>query len=95
MNNEVYEPTEQKYFIYSIDVWGNEDDGWEQNDYCQQGWTYIEEAMDELDVVELLIEEGYLKAEAKGKVDVEFSYSMIEIYVAENLYPLYQLRLDY
>lgn len=37
-----------KYKIYSIDVWGNEEDGWEQNDYSNVGSIEGDYPTDEL-----------------------------------------------
>lgn len=84
-----------KFKILSIDVWGNEKNGWERNNWFHEGYIYLENE-DEEDIIDHLIELGHLSKEAKGKVEAEdFGGSCIDIIRISDGYPIFELQECY
>lgn len=94
------EPKVNKYKIVDyVDVWGNAEDGWEVNlwfnnydteDTCLR---IAEDATDE-EIIDFLIQIGYLKPEAKENVHLEsYDNEMIEIVQTKDDYPLGRLEM--
>ena len=94
------EPRVNHYkLIDYFDVWGNAEDGWEVNNltsYYDTDDTCLriaEDATDE-EIIELLIQIGYLKPEAKELVHLEsYDNEMIEIVQTDNDYPIGRLEM--
>jgi hypothetical protein len=69
------------YTVWSLDVWGNDDDGYEVNDRCKVG-TIDLDATTVIDsdqgLMEALIEAGYLKpgSDSVGEVEGESDYTL-------------------
>jgi hypothetical protein len=70
-----------QYKVISLDVWGNEISGFEKNDFFSVGKIEVEEQDNFKDaLVQTLIDEGFLKDAAKGRVVVDteiYNYIMI------------------
>lgn len=86
----------QYKLIDYFDVWGNQEDGWEVNDMCTVDEEYglitiTDDATDE-DIVDYLIQTGYLGIKAKGKVRIEGDDSIIELFGIEDDMPLGRLE---
>ena len=76
------------------DVWGNETDGWDVNGISRED-CYIVLVFDNTDdeVVEKLIEVGYLCSDAIDHVNIDWlDDTMIELTVKENGFPLGRLE---
>lgn len=76
------------------DVWGNEVEGWDVNGISRED-VYINLVFDNTDVevIEKLVEVGYLKANAVDRVNVDWlDDTMIELTVKENGFPLGKLE---
>lgn len=79
-----------KYNIFSLDIWGNEEDGWERNDYFSQGTIEILEGENP---IKRLIDENYLVEDAEKFVQYEdFSNGYIDILLNENGKPILELQ---
>lgn len=83
-----------RYNIYSIDVWGGEEEGtWIENNYFHIGVIDIENDSDKR-IIEQLIDEGYLKPTAERFVEIADHSDEYWIYVRqkEDGYPLFNLH---
>ena len=87
--------TKQFYRVFSYDVWGNEEDGWEVNDVWKT-WHTVElspECTDD-EVIEELIACGYADPELKKsgiETDGDDQYITVEL---PNGYPFCELRME-
>ena len=94
------EPKVNKYKLVDyFDVWGNAKDGWEVNDltsYYDTDETCLrisEDATDE-EIIDYLIQIGYLKPEAKEKVYLDsYDIEVFEIFETEDNYPVGRLEI--
>ena len=79
-----------------FDVWGNQEDGWEVNNLCSleedYGFLTIADDATDKDIVDYLIQIGYLGDEAKGNIRIEGDDCIIELFGAENDMPLGRLE---
>jgi hypothetical protein len=87
------------YTLWSYDVWGNAEDGYEVNDRCCQSREFIVDAAgDEPTDAELLAalqEQGYIKGNATlADVEFEWNDNGWEVTEATTGYPLYGLELN-
>ena len=76
------------------DVWGNEAEGWDINGISRED-VYVNLVFDNTDdeVIEKLIEVGYLNADAVDDVNVDWlDDTMIELTAKENGFPLGRLE---
>jgi hypothetical protein len=83
----------RKYRVVSLDVWGNAEDGYEVNDTRTAGYVELANDADDRDVLDVLIDHGYLRAECSPvTVSLEWSdESYCEVDERATGYPLYQL----
>ena len=86
----------QYKLIDYFDVWGNQEDGWEVNNMCTVDEEYglitiTDDATDE-DIVDYLIQTGYLGFKAKGKVRIEGDDLIIELFGKEDDMPIGRLE---
>lgn len=80
--------------INYFDVWGNEADGFEVNNACVEFDDLIitDEATDD-DIIDYLIEIGFLSEKAKGNVRLESDWDWgVELYQKDNDYPIGRLE---
>lgn len=91
--------TEPKVNHYKLidyfDVWGNPIDGWEVNDLTtvEENIVIAEDSTDE-EIIDFLIQIGYLKPEAKELVHLEsYDDEIIEIVQIKNDYPIGRLEM--
>lgn len=87
-----YEPAE-KWIVKSLDVWGNEDDGFEINQEFHAGDIEIPVLTDDAGLLKLLKENDFLKSNVRLN-QVEFDDSgagLIEVKDAKTGEPLYLL----
>lgn len=76
-----------------FDVWGNEEDGYEVNDSCVEfDDLMITDDAEDKDIINYLIEIGFLIEAAREKVDVNNSFDWIEIEQKDTGYPLCRLE---
>ena len=95
--------TETKINKYKVvdyfDVWGNAEDGWEVNDVCiyydtDETCLRISEETTDEEIIDFLIQIGYLKPEAKGQVYLEScDNEVIQIIQTKDDYPLGRLEM--
>ena len=79
-----------------FDVWGNQENGWEVNNLCSLEEEYglliiTDDATDE-EIIDYLIQIGYLGDEAKENIRIEGDDCMIELFSKENDMPLGRLE---
>lgn len=77
-----------------FDVWGS-DEGWQVNNLCIiEDDIYIDDTCTDVEIIEYLINIGYLKEEAKEQVYIDHSGDpfMIDILQISDDLPLYSLR---
>lgn len=81
--------------VTSLDVWGNEEDGFEINDWFNVGYIDLPDAATSA-AISALIKGGYLKAEAAtlAEADECSSEGFIEIREKATGRPVFQLYLD-
>jgi hypothetical protein len=83
-----------QYKVISIDVWGNEISGFEKNDFFGVGKIEVEEQDNFKDaLVQTLIDEGFLKEKAKGRVVVDTGIHNYIMITEKNGRPVYDLQL--
>ena len=78
-----------------FDVWGNEEEGWEINNLCNEGDIELPEEHTNADILAALIEIDFLKdtvTEEMIRFDDLFDFG-VELYEAANDYPL--CRIEY
>ena len=95
-NKKSIKASKQDYeLINYFDVWGNPEDGFDVNDLDRTGEiiTITDDATDE-DIIDGLINMGFLKSDAKGKIYVEdMGDGFIELSVEETGEPIGRLEL--
>jgi hypothetical protein len=62
----------QKYRVCGLDVWGNEDDGFEVNDSHDIGFIEIENNCSDEQIIKSLVDKGFLNAAALELAEVDF-----------------------
>ena len=79
------------------DVWGNAEDGWEVNNSCEIcNDIIVSDEASQDDIIEYLINSGYLKPDAKGKVEIDDTYiDMFDIVEKGTGMPIYGFRKNY
>lgn len=77
-----------------FDVWGNEEDGWEVNNLSrEENFINITDDATDEDIIDGLINAGYLQRQAKGKISVEdYGDGFIELFVTETGEPVCRLE---
>lgn len=90
----------KRYHVISLDVWGNEDDGFEVNDRHRIGWVEVDDTSDEA-MLDALRDAHFLNAQCrlgdKGRFRVRFDWSdetWCQIEQSSNGYPLLQLEAE-
>lgn len=94
-NRPIKASTQDYELINYFDVWGNPEDGFDVNDLDRTGEiiTITDDATDE-DIVDGLINMGFLKSDAKGRIYVEdMGDGFIELSVEETGEPIGRLEL--
>ena len=61
----------QTFPVLSIDAWGNPEEGYEWNQWFHVGSIDLDLKNEDQDVIQLMIDEGYLKEGSKGLGEVE------------------------
>jgi len=82
-----------KYQVLSIDAWAGDEAGeWDCNDWFKSGVIEIAEGVEGNAIIELMIEEGFLKPKALGLVVSEdISDSTIRLSCESSFQPLFDL----
>lgn len=82
-----------KYQVFAIEAWpGPEEDEWDLNNWHKSGVIEISASVEGNAIIELMIEEGYLKPRALGLVVSEdISDSTIRLSCESSFEPLYDL----
>jgi hypothetical protein len=86
-----------KYHVRSIDAWGNETDGWEQNDYSPCGSIELDENATDGAVIAAMVSGGFLTENAtEEKAELEWfgEGELGEIRDRATQEPLFQLALE-
>ena len=83
--------------VFSLDVWGNADEGFEINDLWSAGTIECDDPYDDKAIVDALIDAGYLRDAARGRVRVEYDGNALDetrtpVEDAETGEPLYLLE---
>jgi hypothetical protein len=86
---------QDKYRVINyFDVWGNEADGWEVNNLCEEGYILVTDYTDYEELVGHLKAMDLLHYEVKPEEIVwNNDYEMIELYEKRNQMPLFRLDL--
>lgn len=84
----------ETWILYDLDVWGNEDDGFEVNDWwAVKNLEFTEmEIQDDQAILNRLKEEGCLATSDPKYVEVVADYGFIQINVRDTGRPLYNLE---
>lgn len=82
------------YTVLSLDVWGNEEDGFEVNDRCRVGTIDLDESLNSDDVLRELDGAGYVHASLCEVNDAIGDEYTLHIDSAQNGRPLLQLELQ-
>ncbi len=82
-----------KFNVLNLEVLGNDIDGFEVNDMHKVGTIELAQDIEDEQIVELLVEEGYLSGYAHGRCEVDQQESYIYINERESGKPLFQLQL--
>ena len=61
----------QTFPVLSIDAWGNSEEGYEWNQWFHVGSIDLDLKNEDQDVIQLMIDKGYLKEGSKGLGEVE------------------------
>ena len=71
----------ETWVVYDLDVWGNEEDGYEVNDWWAVGELSFtdEEIQDDKVILEKMKKAGYLKTSDMRKLEVVADYGFIQI----------------
>ena len=82
--------------INYFDVWGNAEDGWEVNNQCIEFRDLVitEDASDK-DILNYLVDIGFLATSDMRKLLVDNSGDMIEIFEKKSMKPICGLRQVY
>jgi predicted RNA binding protein YcfA (HicA-like mRNA interferase family) len=79
--------------IYSLDVWGNEEDGFEVNNRQRAGDIEILDGASDEDIIKTLKQEGFLKAKVKAsQIHIDGDDYAMNVDDAETGEPIYQLE---
>jgi hypothetical protein len=79
-----------------FDVWGNEQDGWEVNNLCEEGYITVKDYTNVEEIVKALqnMERPFLNEQASAEaLEVMNDYEFIEFYEKRNGCPLFRLEL--
>jgi hypothetical protein len=81
------------YNVHSLDVWGNEEDGFGVNVYSSSGTIEIPSGAKDADILRVLKEDGFIDPHIKLS-DIEIEGDEYELHVSDsrNSQPVYQLR---
>ena len=86
-----------KYTLVNyFDVWGNEEEGYEINNLCNEaeGITITDDAS-EKDILKYLVQIGFLTTSDRRKVRIDTTdWDMMEIYAVKGNYPIGSLRRE-
>lgn len=85
----------ETWVVYDLDVWGNEEDGYEVNDWWAVGELNFTdmEIQDDKVILEKMKKAGYLKTSDMRKLEVVADYGFIEIVERKTGKYLYNLEL--
>lgn len=83
------------WVVYDLDVWGNEEDGYEVNDWWAVGELSFTdmEIQDDKVILEKMKKSGYLATSDMRKLEVVADYGFIEIVERKTGKYLYNLEL--
>lgn len=86
----------ETFEIINLEVWGNEEDGFEVNAAYNTN-KFIEMTLSQFEsdewIINAMIEKGFLTEEAVDKVDVEGDGGFLYISDSRTYKPLYELRV--
>lgn len=84
-----------EYQVINLDVWGNENDGYEVNDmYATSIYVNIPDIDNDADIIVELIDAGILKPHATtDNIDIDGDDYCLYIEESATGFPLYHLRL--
>lgn len=87
--------TVDKYnLINYFDVWGNQKDGYEVNNLCNEGTIELEDYTSDKEIVEKLKEFGFFADHVRtNMINIWNDYEMIEIYERKTGKPICRLEL--
>jgi hypothetical protein len=82
------------YDVHGLDVWGNEEDGFEVNDvYPSRGTIEIPLHAKTADIVKALKEDGYIDRDVSpSNIEIDGDEYNLDVRDASNGQPVYQLR---
>lgn len=82
------------YNVYTLDVWGNPDEGYDVNDRCKAGTVELDEEATRREIVTALIEADFLAGPvtSPARFEVDNDGSIIHVDLAENGRPLLTLE---
>lgn len=85
----------ETWVVYDLDVWGNEEDGYEVNDWWAVGELSFTdmEIQDDKVILEKMKKAGYLKTSDMRKLEVVADYGFIQIVERKTGKYLYNLEL--
>lgn len=82
----------QTWSVYTLDVWGNESDGYDVNDRSNVGKVEIDTDADDKAIIKTLVDAGYLRPRFRFAVDGDDCF--ISIDHAATGRPVLQLQRD-
>ena len=85
----------ETWVVYDLDVWGNEEDGYEVNDWWAVGELSFTdmEIQDDKVILEKMKKAGYLKTSDMRELEIVADYGFIEIVERKTGKYLYNLEL--
>lgn len=79
--------------VYSLDVWGNQRDGFEVNDRCNVGTIELPEDATDKQIIRAMVEQGYLRS-SRFHFAIDGDDMMMDIDHEPTGRPLYSLERD-
>ena len=82
--------------INYFDVWGNKQDGYEINNQCMEfdDW-YIDDNATHKDILEYLVNAGYLRTSDMRKVNIDDYGNYMEVFQVKNHIPMFGIYPNY
>ena len=86
--------TDMKYRLFTYDVWGNSDDGYEVNEvYKTDTYIHLTEDFEDKDIIKTMIRCGIINNNCKGKIEFQgdFEFGLYAVW-ANTGKPMFELR---
>lgn len=83
--------TYDTYTVYNLDVWGNEEEGYDLNAWYNAGVIEVPAGADDTQIIAELKAQDYLSPDADVYAD-DYGTEMIHIYSSSDHMPLYNLE---